>query len=58
MLGSMVYGLELMMFDMLMAFVGWVMLIGVILLGVVGVACVLGMMVLVTGLGEYFTGRF
>ena len=46
------------MFDVLMAFVGWVMLIGIILLGVVGVACVLGMMLLVTGLGEYFTGRF
>ena len=58
MLGSMVYGLEDVMFDMLMAFVGWVMLIGIILLGVVGVACVLGMMLLVTGLGEYFTGRF
>lgn len=58
MLGSMVYGLELMMFDMLMAFVGWVMLIGVILLGVVGVACVIGVMLLVTGMGEYFTGRF
>ena len=58
MLGSMVHGLEVMMFDMLMAFVGWVMLIGIILLGVVGVACVLGMMLLVTGLGEYFTGRF
>lgn len=58
MLGSMVYGLEVMMFDMLMAFVGWVMLLGVILLGVVGVACVIGMMLLVTGIGEYFTGRF
>lgn len=46
------------MFDMLMAFVGWVMLIGVILLGVVGIACVIGMMLLVTGIGEYFNGRF
>lgn len=58
MLGSVVYGLELMMLDMLMAFVGWVMLIGVILLGVVGIACVIGVMLLVTGMGEYFTGRF
>ena len=58
MLGSMVHGLEDVMFDMLMVFVGWVMLIGIILLGVVGVACVLGMMLLVTGLGDYFTGRF
>ena len=46
------------MFDMLTAFVGWVMLIGIILLGVVGVACVFGMMLLVIGMGEYFTGRF
>lgn len=46
------------MFDMLMAFVGWVMLIGVILLGVVALACVIGTMLLVTGMGEYFTGRF
>ena len=45
------------MFDMLTAFVGWVMLIGIILLGVVGVACVFGMMLLVIGMGEYFTGR-
>ena len=58
MLGSMVYRLEVMVFDVLMAFVGWVMLICIILLGVVGVACVIGMMLLVTGMGEYFTGRF
>ena len=46
------------MFDVLMAFVGWVMLIGIILLGVVGVACAIGMLLLVAGMGEYFTGRF
>lgn len=46
------------MFDVLMVVVGWVMLIGVILLGVVGITCVIGMMLLVTGMGEYFTGRF